>query len=116
MSVLGGNKCSFFVKVGMLYFFVTHVLRFALLSIADVVIIDALQGSKYTSESCHTSKIPICGALHDLVPFVQFKKHEKHPWRSVIFSQVAGSSLQLYSKSNTPTWVFFAFFKLYKWY
>ena len=20
-----------------------------------------------------------CGALHDLVPFVQFKKHEKHP-------------------------------------
>ena len=22
-------------------------------------------------------------ALHDLVPFVQFKKDEKHPWRSV---------------------------------
>ena len=21
----------------------------------------------------------ICGALHDLVPFVQFKKREKHP-------------------------------------
>ena len=27
----------------------------------------------------------ICGALHDLVPFVQFKKREKHPWRSVNF-------------------------------
>ena len=27
----------------------------------------------------------ICDALHDLVPFVQFKKHEKHPWRSVTF-------------------------------
>ena len=26
-----------------------------------------------------------CGALHDLVPFVQFKKREKHPWRSVFF-------------------------------
>ena len=28
----------------------------------------------------------ICGALHDLVPFVQFKKREKHPWRSVTFT------------------------------
>ena len=27
-----------------------------------------------------------CGALHDLVPFVQFKEHEKHPWRSTNFS------------------------------
>ena len=45
-------------------------------------------------------------ALRDLVPFVQFKKREKHPWRSVTFS----------TKSNTPPWVFFTFFKLYKWY
>ena len=28
--------------------------------------------------------------LHDLVPFVQFKKREKHPWGSVNFSKVAG--------------------------
>ena len=35
----------------------------------------------------------IC-ALRDLVPFVQFKKREKHPWRSVTFSKVAGFSLQ----------------------
>ena len=28
--------------------------------------------------------------MHDLVPFVQFKKREKHPWRSVTFSKVAG--------------------------
>ena len=28
----------------------------------------------------------ICGALRDLVPFVQFKKREKHPWRSANFS------------------------------
>ena len=27
--------------------------------------------------------------LHELVPFVQFKKHEKHSWRSVTFSKVA---------------------------
>ena len=34
--------------------------------------------------------ISICGALRDLVPFVQFKKRKKHPWRSVTFSKVAG--------------------------
>ena len=31
----------------------------------------------------------ICDALRDFVPFVQFKKREKHPWRSVTFSKVA---------------------------
>ena len=36
----------------------------------------------------------MCDALHDSVPFVPFKKHEKHPWRSVILT----------------------FFKLYIWY
>ena len=37
----------------------------------------------------------ICAALRNLVPYVQFKKREKHP-RSVTFSIVAGFSLQLY--------------------
>ena len=45
--------------------------------------------------------------MRDLVPFVQFKKHEKHPWRSVTFN---------FTKSSTPLWVFFMFFELYKWY
>ena len=55
---------------------------------------------------CHASLVSrmyICGALRDLVAFVQFKKPEKHPWRSVNFS------------NNSP-WVFFRFFKLYKCY
>ena len=30
----------------------------------------------------------ICDALRDWVPFVQFKKREKRPWRSVTFSKV----------------------------
>ena len=30
------------------------------------------------------------GALRILVPFVQFKKREKHQWRSVNFSKGAG--------------------------
>ena len=33
---------------------------------------------------------PKCDALRDLVPFVQFKKREKHPCRSFNFSKVAG--------------------------
>ena len=37
-----------------------------------------------------------CDVLRDLVPFVQFKKREKHPWSSVNFSKVAGFNLQLY--------------------
>ena len=28
--------------------------------------------------------------MRDLVPFVQFKKREKHPWRSVNFSKLLG--------------------------
>ena len=31
-----------------------------------------------------------CDALRDLVPFVKFKKREKHPWRSLSFSKVTG--------------------------
>ena len=36
-----------------------------------------------------------CDALRDLVPLVQFKNREKHPWRSVNFSKVASWSLQV---------------------
>ena len=36
----------------------------------------------------------IFDALWDLVPFAQFKKREKHSWRSVTFSKVAGWSLK----------------------
>ena len=31
-----------------------------------------------------------CDALCDLVPFAQFEKREKHPWRSVTCSKAAG--------------------------
>ena len=29
--------------------------------------------------------------MRDLVPFIQFQKHEKQPWRSVTFNKVAGT-------------------------
>ena len=50
----------------------------------------------------------ICDALRDLVPFVQFKKREKHPRRSVTFSEVALLPCN-FTKSNTPRWVFSRF-------
>ena len=44
-------------------------------------------------------KFLICDELHDSIPFVQFKKREEHPWRSVTFS-----------KSINPPRVFSRFF------
>ena len=38
----------------------------------------------------------ICDAFRDLVPFVQFRKSEKYPWRSVPFSKVADFRLHFY--------------------
>ena len=55
-------------------------------------------------------RFSLCGVLHDLVPFVQFKEREKHPWRSVTFKACN------LTKSNTPPCAFFTFFRLYKWY
>ena len=40
----------------------------------------------------YCSFIWICDVLRDLAPFAQLKKREKHPWRSVTFSKVAGFS------------------------
>ena len=50
----------------------------------------------------------ICDALSDLVPFVQLKKREKHPWRSVTFSKViAGVTYKHLQKS--PEQLFLSF-------
>ena len=41
-------------------------------------------------EKWKKSYLNACDPLRYLVPFVQFKKREKHPWRSITFSKVAG--------------------------
>ena len=49
-----------------------------------------------------------CSCKNDMkcfARFVQFKELEKHAWKNATFN-----------KSNTPPWVFFKFFELYKWY
>ena len=51
----------------------------------------------------------LCDALHDLVPFVQFRKRENHPWRSVTFSKVAGATHRYdrgYSWKQIPAIIF----------
>ena len=40
----------------------------------------------------------ICDVLRDLVPFVQFKKREKHPWRSVILQMVPNATHHTYQR------------------
>ena len=50
----------------------------------------AYRGVSATQSIIIDEAISICDVLRDLVTFVQFKKREKHPWRSVTFSKVAG--------------------------
>ena len=50
----------------------------------------------------------------DLVPFVQFKRREKHG--GVLFLVKLQASACNFTKSNNPPWVFFTFLKLCKWY
>ena len=56
----------------------------------------------------------IYGALHDLVPFVQFKKNVKNTHREVLL--LITLQVLAFSIGNNPPWVFFMFFKSYKWY
>ena len=44
----------------------------------------------------------ICDVLCNLLPFVRIKKREKHPWRGVTFSKVAGP----YTDSLYTCWDF----------
>ena len=57
---------------------------------------------KLTEISASKEKIDvnICGALRHLVPFVQVKKREKHPWRSVTFRNIYFSSYYIFQKNT----------------
>ena len=54
-------------------------------------------------------------ALHDLVPYVQFKKREINPWRGYLFVKFQALACS-FTESISPPRVFFTFIKLYKWY
>ena len=78
-----------------------------------------LHGFKARTIRCRIATEPVikkmCGALRDLVPFVQFKKHEKYHGGVLILVKLQASACK-FTKINAPPWVFFTFFKLYKWY
>ena len=57
--------------------------------LAHIVLFREIWIKQSISETTESNP-PIYDALRNLVPFVQFKKREKHPWRSVIFSKIAG--------------------------
>ena len=40
----------------------------------------------------------VCNTLRDLVPFVQFKKLEKHPWKSVLVNLHVFQATRLFSQ------------------
>ena len=57
----------------------------------------------------------ICDVLRNLIPFVQFKKHENTHRGVLVLGKVADFSLQL-NKSDAPSWLFFKFSRLCKCY
>ena len=76
----------------------------ALIIIIKLSVLDILGSPGYLSEVCLSLKYVsadsysknsivsthIGDVLRNLIPFVQFEKHEKHPWMGVTFSNVSG--------------------------
>ena len=57
----------------------------------------------------------ICDALHDLVPFLQFKKRENALGGVLPLVNLQASACN-FTKSHTLVRAFFTFFKFHKWY
>ena len=62
---------------------------FVILYIKDSHNLSPMEENKW---NCSKYLSSIWDALRDLVPFVQFRKREKHPWKNVTFSKIAGAS------------------------
>ena len=90
------------------------VLRFSLSGRVALLVQQSSRIKMRPTQKPLIARLDIWDGLCDLAPFVQFKEREKHPWRGDTFSKVTVLSLK-FTKSNTPPWVFFTFFKLYEW-
>ena len=71
-----GHICPIRIYVNL------HFLLFSL-SVFGIFCLNALNAMSPLQTFCIFKIFVICDALRDLVAFVQFKKREKHPWRSV---------------------------------
>ena len=130
MCVSGSKKYSFFGKFGMLCFLETSVLRFAFLPYHRRFIHTLTNSSlmrvnfpiSYTARAVFVNsngsakKSRNLFLLYEMIYAIYYhlyKRREKHPWRSVTFSKVAGWTCN-FTKCVTPPWVFFTILKLYK--
>ena len=87
----------------------------------NISIVDVYKGLNYASyTSCsHAFKKKslvnfhriIWDALRDFVPFVQFEKREKQPWREMFLVKLQASVL---IKLTLSLWVFFTYFQIVK--
>ena len=86
LAILLKKSCTVIVFISILpfvYFWLTLVPKLNILQVE-------WNWTQECSTKYWTRLIFICDVLRDLVPTVQFKEREKHPWRSVTFSKVAG--------------------------
>ena len=79
------------------------------------LMVDVFRGQSTTSIKNLQTFNYVWAALRALVPFVQFKKCEKHPWRVILLVKLEPSACN-FTTSITPPRVIFTFFKLCKWY
>ena len=76
---------------------------------AGWVIIDVWQGPKYSPSFVLVLLIvTIFDALHDLVPFVQFKKREKNYGGGILLVKLQAKACN-FTKSIIPPWLFYIF-------
>ena len=75
---------NFFYKKIILYFFSRVIFDF------NIILKTCFKNLLVEMRGSISLYLDECDALHGLVPFVRFKKREKHLWRSGTFSQVAG--------------------------
>ena len=71
--------------------------------------LESFADKQFLNPSHYSIHYTICGALHDLVPFVHFKERENTHGGVLLL-------VKLQAKNNTPPWTFFTFFKLCTWY
>ena len=75
---------------------INSVFQMILRNFSEQLPLNALAGlsqpkSKFVADKTNYYLACKCDVLRNLVSFVQFKKHGKHPWRSVTFNQVASA-------------------------
>ena len=80
---------------------------------SDLQLVDVTPCYKNKSKTSKDNYRPIsiCGALRDLVPFAQLKRHENTNGEMLILVKLQAEACK-FTKINTSPWAFFMIFKL----